>query len=229
MSVNIDLVIFDCDGVLIDSEVISARVLVEELARLANVQTSIDYIYQNFLGKKFQSVIDNIYQTFNVGLPANFEVEYRNTLLARFDQELTTTRGLTDMLQDLAVPACIATSSSPERTKRALQKTGLDRYFGDHVFTASEVKNGKPAPDLFLHAAKRMGVKAQNCLVIEDSPAGMQAAISASMQLVHYTGGLHLEGKPVSNACPTDATVLTHWQAFFEAYPKLRMKLKPIS
>ncbi|WP_017446760.1 HAD family hydrolase [Gayadomonas joobiniege] len=221
MSVNINLVIFDCDGVLIESEQLSAQVLVEQIAKHAGVQVSIDYVYQTFLGRKFQVVVDTLKKEFDISLSPEFEVNYQTTLLTRFSESLETTRGLKEMLNKLAVPACVATSSSPERTAHALKLVGLQDYFADRVFTASQVKNGKPAPDLFLHAAKTMMIAPEDCLVIEDSPAGMQAAISANMQLLHYCGGIHLKNSPISIHCPESAQVLADWQEFFNVYPQL--------
>ena len=121
------------------------------------------------------------------------------------------------------MPICIATSSSPARTAKALSVVSLSKYFSDTVFTSSEVKRGKPAPDLFLHAAKQMGVKPEQCLVIEDSKAGVNAGIDSNMQVLHYSGGQHMQGSVnhVRSAYP-NVDHLTHWQDFFSAYPALK-------
>ena len=155
MSKPIELIIFDCDGVLIDSEIISANVLIDKLA-IIGINIDIDYIQQHFLGCSFSTVKEKIYQAFNVKLQDTFENDYRTALLEQFDSELQTTAGIKNVLSGLSVPFCLATSSSPQRTEKALSIVDLTSFFEGTVFTASEVKHGKPAPDLFLHAANTM-------------------------------------------------------------------------
>ena len=186
------LVIFDCDGVLVDSEVISARVLVEVAAE-AGVAFDAPYVARHFLGRSFPTVARSIAADFRVTLPPDFEARYRSRLLARFEADLRPTPGIEDLLGRLAVPSCVATSSSPARAARSLALTGLDRFL-PRVFTASEVARGKPAPDLFLHAAAMMGAAPASCLVIEDSPPGLLAARAAGMAVVAYAGGSHMRG-----------------------------------
>ncbi len=222
MNTNIELVIFDCDGVVIDSEILSAQVLINMLVE-KGVEIDRAYVQQHFLGCNFKTVSQKIADAFNVTLPESFEGDYREALLNEFETGLTTTDGIKDVLNNLAVPICIATSSSPARTAKALSIVSLSKYFSDTVFTSSEVKRGKPAPDLFLHAAKQMGVKPEHCLVIEDSKAGVNAGIDANMQVLHYSGGQHMQGSVnhVHSAYP-NVDHLTHWQDFFSAYPALK-------
>ncbi len=199
MTKRIDLVIFDCDGVLIDSEGLSAEVLMGALADLG-VAVDFDYFCVNFLGRSFPTVARDIQTTFDLILPDDFEQRYRRDLFARFTEELAPTRGVEEILKGLTVPYCIATSSSPARVSNSLNITNLARRFGDHVFTASEVQRGKPAPDLFLYTAARMGFDPANCLVIEDSLPGIEAALAANMQILRYTGGAHLGGRVLKHA-----------------------------
>ena len=188
-----ELVIFDCDGVLIDSEVISARMLVSEMsARGIGIDT--DYVARHFLGRSYPVVLATIRAEFGVDLPADFEATYRERLLAEFERELRIMPGVAEVLHDLSVPFCLATSSSAPRVRRSLQIVGLDKVFADRVTTASEVARGKPAPDLFLRAAGKMGVAPENSLVIEDSVNGIRAARAAGMEVWHFTGGAHLDG-----------------------------------
>ncbi|XPF95450.1 HAD family hydrolase [Colwellia sp. RE-S-Sl-9] len=221
MNANIELIIFDCDGVLIDSEIISATVLIEQLSTIG-IEININYIQQHFLGCSFSSVKEKIHKAFNVKLHNNFENEYRIALLTAFESNLQTTKGIKTVLSQLSVPFCLATSSSPQRTEKALSLVGLTPFFKETVFTASEVKNGKPAPDLFLHAAKTMKVAPENCLVIEDSMAGVTAALSAGMQVIHYKGGLHMSDAThaVSIQFP-NVTVMQHWDTFITLQPAL--------
>ncbi|MGB7270174.1 MAG: HAD family hydrolase [Albidovulum sp.] len=186
-----ELIIFDCDGVLIDSEVISARMLISELASLG-VHVDLAYVSQYFLGRSYPTVMNVIRADFGLTLPPAFEDSYRAKLLAVFETELQAIPHVGSVLASLKTPWCVATSSSPARARRSLQITGLDGHVGDRLFTASEVKNGKPAPDLFLHAAAKMGVEPARALVIEDSLNGIQAGRAAGMAVWRYTGGSHL-------------------------------------
>ena len=218
------LIIFDCDGVLIDSEMISATTLVTLIARLG-ITIDIPYVQEHFLGRSFPTVAASIRKRFDVELPANFESEYRRQLLSAFEHQLTTTDGLEVILDGLSIPACVATSSSPERAARSLEIVGLQHRFANHVYTASEVKTGKPAPDLFLHVAKCEAVQPKDCLVIEDSVPGLRAARSAHMNVLRYTGGSHL--KHMQHAGPDvdlDIPTLDSWARFFDIVPALRMK-----
>jgi HAD superfamily hydrolase (TIGR01509 family) len=199
MDTRIDLVIFDCDGVLIDSEGLSAEVLIGALADLG-VVVDFDYFCANFVGRSFPTVARDIQATFDLILPHDFEQNYRRDLLAKFAYELTPTKGVTDMLSALTARYCVATSSSPARVSNSLNIVDLTSYFGQSIFTASEVAFGKPAPDLFLHAAARMGVDPAHCLVIEDSLPGVEAALAANMRVLRYTGGAHLAARVLKHA-----------------------------
>ncbi|MDQ9090439.1 HAD family phosphatase [Pseudoalteromonas haloplanktis] len=223
MTSNIELVIFDCDGVVIDSEILSAHVLIQMLSKL-KINIDMHYVQQYFLGCNFKTVSEKITSAFGVELPEQFEHDYRQALVAMFADHLQPTAGIKNILLNLNVPFCIATSSSLPRTQKALHAVQLDALFAD-VFTSEEVRFGKPAPDLFLHAASVMGVSPQNCLVIEDSSAGIQAGYSAGMQVLHYFGGQHLEtGVNHVHINFPDVALLEHWQSFFIAYPELKRK-----
>lgn len=187
-----DLVIFDCDGVLIDSELISAQMLVAELAEWG-VDVDIAYVARHFLGRSYPVVISQIREEFGLELTPEFEAEYRARLLAAFDTDLQEMPGVREVIRTLSVPCCVATSSSPPRVSRALEIVGMTELFGDRVWTASEVERGKPAPDLFLHAADRMNVRPERCLVIEDSLNGVKAGLAAGMQVWQFTGGSHMQ------------------------------------
>jgi HAD superfamily hydrolase (TIGR01509 family) len=214
----IDLVIFDCDGVLIDSEGLSARVLLSALSRLG-AEVDFDYFCVNFVGRSFPTVARDIRDTFALFLPEGFERDYRRDLLAAFEKELTLTPGIARVLERLAVRSCVATSSSRERATTSLRVVGLTARFGADVFTASEVSRGKPAPDLFLHAAARMNTDPARCLVIEDSLPGVEAAESAGMQVLRYTGGAHLKGRVLKHGAGVRS--FDNWDDFFLMMPGL--------
>ncbi len=221
---EIGLVIFDCDGVLIDSEVISARILIELLAGLG-VHVDLDYVQRNFLGRSFPLVAEEIRTNLDYRLPADFEALYRSNLLAAFEHELHTVEGVESVLGKLAVSSCVATSSSPPRVKRSLELVGLSDFFGDRLFTASEVERGKPAPDLFLHAAARMNVDPARTLVIEDSVPGLRAALAAGMQVWWFTGATHFAGRsPVLPEGLEDIPVFDNWRQFYHMAPMLRIR-----
>jgi HAD superfamily hydrolase (TIGR01509 family) len=224
-------VIFDCDGVLIDSELISARVLIAHLA-CVGVIVDMAYVRAHFLGRSFPKVAARVREDCGFALPDDFESAYRATLLTAFEAGLKPMPGIAAVLADLRVACCVATSSSPVRARRSLELTGLLAHFDGRIFTASEVANGKPAPDLFLHAARQMGVQPENCLVIEDSAPGIAAALAAKMRILHFTGGSHLKN---SAPLPQEAAhgeahkieTFDNWAEFFNIVPELRQRARP--
>ncbi|PZQ95976.1 MAG: hydrolase [Cereibacter sphaeroides] len=222
-----DLVIFDCDGVLIDSEVISARMLIAEL-KSYGVEMDMGFVSRHFLGRSYPVVLQEVRTRWGVALPAQFEADYRARLLAAFERDLKLMSGVTDVIGQLARPYCLATSSSPERLRRSLELTGLMPLFSGRCFTASEVAQGKPAPDLFLHVASRMGAEPARCLVIEDSLNGVRAGLAAGMEVWRFTGGSHLVGldlTPPDDAIPHAS--LSRMADFYILRPQLRDASQP--
>ncbi len=217
-----DLVIFDCDGVLIDSEIISAKMLVEELSKLG-VTINLDYVATHFLGRSYPTVMKQIRTEFGLNLPPEFEDQYRERLMAAFQSELRITPHVKDVLARLDLPFCVATSSSPRRAEMSLRLVGLQALTGPRLFTSTMVERGKPAPDLFLHAMQQMGVAdPARCLVIEDSLNGIRAARAAQMQVWRFAGGSHLAGRTLVH--PDDATPdrqFTSFADFFTIAPQL--------
>ncbi len=189
----IDLIIFDCDGVLVDSEPLAMRVLVQALAA-QGITISPDEAMANFLGRSLASISASLVESHGAPLAAASLDSMRHDLYALYREELRATRGLLEALPRLRVPICVASSSQLERIRLSLELTGLMPFFDPHIFSASMVERGKPAPDLFLHAASSMGVAPEHCLVIEDSPAGIEAARAAGMTVFAYTGGSHVAG-----------------------------------
>lgn len=211
-----ELIIFDCDGVLIDSEIISATTLIDLLQPLG-LAIDLHYIQHHFLGRSFPTVAAIIREEFELDLPYDFEASYRKAILQRFDSQLNVTPGICTMLDRITHRICVATSSSPPRVERCLQITGLNRYFDGHIYTASQVKNGKPAPDLFLHVAESEGVDPSACLVIEDSAPGVEAAVRAGMAVWRYLGGSHFDTtRQTISAEEIRARVFDSWSDFFD-------------
>ena len=206
-----DLIIFDCDGVLIDSEIISAQMLVDELAGLG-VQIDLAYVARHFLGRSYPTVMAVIRKDFGLNLPPEFEDQYRSRLMAAFAQGLTIMPHVADVLNRLTLPFCVATSSSPMRAQRSLQMVGLGHLTGARLFTATMVAHGKPAPDLFLLCAARHAADPARCLVIEDSLNGVRAARAAGMPVWRFTGGSHLKDRALDE--PDDARPDRHFTDF---------------
>ncbi|MER8405376.1 HAD family hydrolase [Mesorhizobium sp. M1307] len=193
-----ELVIFDCDGVLVDSEMLSVSALLEMIA-LAGGNVSEDIAYEHFLGKSMKSVREILASDFGLDLTEQHLTEMRSELMRRFREELKPMPGIAQVLPRLGVPCCVASSGTLERIRYALDVTGLLGLLEPHLFSAAMVARGKPAPDLFLHAADKMRAAPRNCLVVEDSPAGIEAARAAGMRVLAFTGGSHT-GNPALKA-----------------------------
>jgi HAD superfamily hydrolase (TIGR01509 family) len=214
-AVMFDLVIFDCDGVLIDIEIISASMLIAALAE-RGVQIDLPYVAQHFLGRSYPRVMETIRQEFRLTLPPEFEEDYRRRLLLAFEAQLQIMPGVAEVIEALAVPYCVATSSSPMRAARSLELVGLGHLVGPRLFTASQVARGKPAPDLFLHVAATLGIAPPRCLVLEDSLAGVRAGLAAGMTVWRFTGGSHLAGDPGEE--PEDSRAQLRFASFAEFF-----------
>jgi HAD superfamily hydrolase (TIGR01509 family) len=187
---HFELVIFDCDGVLIDSEAIACRADAACLAELGITITA-EEIMQRYLGISAATMCRDIEQRYGIALPPDFVAVLHKRVAAVFDTELTAMAGVEHLLQTMQHRRCVASSSAPERLRHSLSVTGLLGYFKPHIFSATQVARGKPAPDLFLFAADEMQVSPASCIVVEDSVPGVQAAVAASMCAVGFTGGEH--------------------------------------
>jgi HAD superfamily hydrolase (TIGR01509 family) len=187
--VRYDLVIFDNDGVLVDSEPISNRILAECLTEAGFPTTTEDSV-RDFMGAAMHRVHDVVRERTAGVLPEGFDDDYHARVFAAFERELVAVVGAGDVVGKLAadgVAYCLASSAGHERIRVALRKTGLHRYFAEErIFSAEDVGRGKPAPDLFLHAARTMGVAPERCAVVEDSGLGVQAALAAGMDVYGY-------------------------------------------
>ena len=183
------LLIFDCDGVLVDSEVLSCRIDAEFLTEIGIPYTT-DEIAQQFLGVSLKTMIARIEAERDCKLPDDFSERLNSILFARFETDLKPIEGVREAILSLPYPRCVASSSVPERIALSLRVTGLSDLFDD-IFSSTQVPRGKPAPDLFLHAASSMKARPEDCVVIEDSVAGVQAALAAGMRVIGFTGGGH--------------------------------------
>lgn len=184
------LVIFDCDGVLVDSEPISLAVTLDVLAE-AGCPLDAEAGYAHLLGRSLGSMAAWLRNEQGLDLTEQHIAALRDRIFSRFRRELSAVDGVADMLATLPVRHCVASSSQPDRIRLSLEVTGLWPHFAPNVFSASMVRNGKPAPDLFLYAARQMGVAPDDCVVVEDSPAGIAAAKAAGMRVIAFVGGGH--------------------------------------
>lgn len=183
------LFIFDCDGVLVDSEPLAAVAYVRVYAKHGLTITA-DVIAQ-CVGMKQADIFARISDLTGQHYPLDHAGDIWEETKLVFTEQLKAMTGIADFLSTLVFPHCVASSSSMERIHHSLSLTGLRRFFGDDIFSSSMVRHGKPAPDLFLHAADRMGFAPSQCLVIEDSPFGVQAGRAAGMTVFGFTGGGH--------------------------------------
>jgi HAD superfamily hydrolase (TIGR01509 family) len=186
----IDLVIFDCDGVLVDSEIVSFEA---ESAAFAEVGIDVtgEELLARFLGMSSASIFAAIEAERGVRLPADFPARAARRIREAFEQRLRPIPGVGELLESLALRKCVASSSEPARIRHSLALARLLHHFEPHIFSATQVKRGKPAPDLFLLAAESMGTPPGRCLVIEDSVAGITAARAAGMAVLGFSGGGH--------------------------------------
>ena len=193
MSPPISLVIFDCDGVLVDTERIAVRIDVIVLAELGWPMTEAEVV-ERFMGRSDEEMTADIEAHLGRRLPASWEEPFRHLYREAFAAELEPVAGVVEALDAIAIPTCVASSGTHEKIRFTLGLTGLYERFAGRIFSVSDVARGKPAPDLFLHAAARMGVPPAQCAVVEDSRYGVEAARAAGMRAFGYAGGLAPKG-----------------------------------
>jgi HAD superfamily hydrolase (TIGR01509 family) len=193
VSPPISLVIFDCDGVLVDTERIAVRIDMIVLAELGWPMTEAEVV-ERFMGRSDEEMTADIEAHLGHRLPASWEEPFRHLYRQAFEAELEPVAGVVEALDAIAIPTCVASSGTHEKIRFTLGLTGLYERFAGRIFSVSDVARGKPAPDLFLHAADRMGVPPAQCAVVEDSRYGVEAARAAGMRAFGYAGGLAPKG-----------------------------------
>lgn len=187
------LIIYDFDGVIAESEVLANGVLAEMVTQLG-VPTTLEDSYRLYMGKRFGDVMSAVQTAAGRELPATFPTDFQARTLDRLGRELQPVHGALEFICAFEdVPRCIASSSSPDRLAVCLAALDLTEAFAGRVFSASAVPRGKPFPDIFLHAAEHMGVEPERCLVIEDSPSGVEAAVAAGMTAVGLLAASHIQ------------------------------------
>jgi HAD superfamily hydrolase (TIGR01509 family) len=184
------LLIFDCDGVLVDSEHLACAALAELMTTLGHSMTA-DEAMLAFAGRSLKDVLARAERLLSRPIPKDVGEQAAVQLMARFRRELQAVAGAKEAIAALPYRRCVASSSVPDRLMLSLDITGLSPLFGNNVFSAVEVPNGKPAPDLFLLAARRLGEEPSSCIVIEDSVLGVEAAGAAGMAAIGFAGASH--------------------------------------
>jgi HAD superfamily hydrolase (TIGR01509 family) len=190
---RVELVIFDCDGVLIDSERLAVKVEVEVLRELGWPLTEAEVI-ERFVGRSDRDMYAAIEAHLGRALPVGWQKRFKPLYEQAFAAELAPVEGVLDALDRISLPSCIASSASHEHLRYTLGLTGLYERFAGRIFSSEDVAIGKPAPDLFLHAAERMAANPECCVVVEDSRPGVEAARAAGMRILAFAGGLSAAG-----------------------------------
>lgn len=186
---GVDLIVFDCDGVLVDSERISAEVGARVLNELGWRVTP-DELIRRFAGCSEEVWRTAVEEELGRSLPHDWDASYTSWYERAYDDGLRPVPGVAEALQSIDIPRCVASNGSHKKIRANLRRTGLLAEFEGRMFSADDVPNGKPAPDLFLHAAEKMGAKAEKCVVVEDTPTGLAAARAAGMRSLAYAGGV---------------------------------------
>jgi HAD superfamily hydrolase (TIGR01509 family) len=184
----LELVIFDCDGVLVDSEPIGARIGATVLSSLG-WEVSADQVMERFLGRSEEYFQAEVERELGRPLPSGWDDEFEHLYDAAYATELEPVEGIVPLLDELAelgLATCVASNGSHDKMRRTLGVTGLHERLAGRIFSAQDVPRGKPAPDLYLHAARTMGVPPSECVVVEDSPPGVAAARAAAMRCIGY-------------------------------------------
>ena len=179
--------IFDCDGVLVDSETLSNRILAERLTAIG-LPTTTEESIRDYMGRSWKTDQEIIEGRLGRPLPDGWVDDYHAEVIAAFATELQPIAGIAVALDAIDLPTCVASSSAHPRIRAALEACALLDRFDGRIFSSTDVEHGKPAPDLFLHAAARMGVAPERCVVVEDAPPGAEAGRRAGMDVLGYAG-----------------------------------------
>ena len=181
----IKCLIFDCDGTLVDSEYLCNLGLEIQL-RDYGIESSAHTMMEKYRGGKLAEILQSIEKEHNILLKENFVSEYRELVNELFENELNPCEGVLKFLRQNTLSICVASSGPTKKINKALEITGLKKYFGDNIFSSYEINSWKPDPDIFLYAAKRMGMDPDECLIIEDSLKGIESGLAAGMKTILF-------------------------------------------
>ena len=201
------LAIFDCDGVLVDSELLACGAVASSLSEIGIGVTTED-IVSRYAGISADAMYQDLEVRFGRGISPEIREAIQRRVLAEFERDLHPMPGVDELLRSLSCPACVASSSSLQRIEFSLRRTSLIQYFSKHIFSATQVAKGKPAPDLFLLTADRMKATPAKCIVIEDSVSGITAANTAGMYAIGFIGGSHFSTELANRLGAANARIL---------------------
>jgi len=179
-------IIFDCDGVLVDSEPLSNKVMVD-IANELGANINLDYALRNFKGNSFDNCANQISELIGRKVPDNLEAIYRERSFEKFRNEIQPIEGIKEVLDNLTISFCVASSGPQHKIKLNLSLTGLEAYFQDNIFSCYTIQKWKPEPDIFIWASQNMGFEPSECLVIEDSAIGVRAALNGGFDVFGYS------------------------------------------
>jgi HAD superfamily hydrolase (TIGR01509 family) len=219
-----DLIIYDCDGTLIDTETLYGEANLAAVHRIGLTHWTMDDYVDKLVGIPWAVGLKTIEAEYGRPLPADFEEKIEEVVAWRLANELRTLPGVVEAVSLVDGPRCVASSTSLQPLRRNLTTAGLIDLFDPHVFSASQVARGKPHPDVFLLAAERMGARPERCLVIEDSAPGVTAARAAGMMVVGFTGVAHNKARISARLQAAGAiTVIDHMDEWPETVRSLRL------
>ncbi|MEG2101724.1 HAD family hydrolase [Flavobacterium sp. FlaQc-28] len=181
-------IIFDCDGVLVDTEKIGNGVLLE-MASEHGFEMKIEDAYRNFNGRKLKDCFRYIEETIDKELPETFETEFRQRSFSAFKTQVKPMEGIVSFIEKLTIPYCVASSGPVEKIRLNLEVAGLLNKFENKLFSSYQIGSWKPEPGIFLHAAKEMGFDVKDCIVVEDSVAGVRAGIDGGFKVYGFANG----------------------------------------
>ena len=212
---SIKLVIFDCDGVLIDSEPIANRVF-RDLLESAGLKLTLEEVMRTFVGNTRDGCIVVAGKMLGRPLPTDFGKRWDKALFAAL-RAVKPVAGVPELLAGMKVPFCVASNGNPDRMALALDYAGLMPWVRGKIFTAADVAHPKPAPDLFLHAAKSMGVAPSGCVVVEDTPTGVRGAVAAGMRVFGYAAATHIPAQALRDEGAITFTSMSELPALLKA------------
>lgn len=212
---RIDAVFFDCDGTLVDSEVICSRAYVHMFAQYG-IELALEEVFKTFKGVKLYEIIDNISQRYDVRLDkTELEPVYRAEVARLFDSELQEISGAKALIEQLKVPMCIVSNGPVSKMQHSLGRTGMLDAFPDRLYSGYDIQRWKPDPALMFHAADAMGVEVKNCVLVDDSMAGAQSGVAAGMEVFYFCADPH--NKPIDHPKVTTFTDLAQLPELWRA------------
>lgn len=187
---EVKCIIFDCDGVLVDTEKIGNGILLEMAAEYG-FEMELEDAYRNFNGRNLKDCFRHIEEAIDKKLPETFESEYRERSFNAFKTEVKPMEGVFDFIEKLKIPYCVASSGPVEKIRLNLEAAGLLDKFENKIFSSYQINSWKPEPGIFLHAAKEMGFDVKDCIVLEDSKAGVKAGRSGGFKVYGFANGFN--------------------------------------